>query len=106
MFDLLVKDRVLFLLLRRDLIGDSISGGAFLSRHQYDGILDLFHEAIARHVGGVDLRQRAFTAAAMIFGYCEFVHVSMNSGDPVTEQALAEHRGHLKIAVSRLVLSV
>jgi nitric oxide reductase NorE protein len=53
-FDLLVKDRVLFLLLRRDLIDGSISGRALRSRHQYDGILHLLHKVIARreHVPG------------------------------------------------------
>ncbi|MEC9356948.1 MAG: helix-turn-helix domain-containing protein [Pseudomonadota bacterium] len=103
-FDLLVKDRVLFLLLRRDLIDGSISGRALRSRHQYDGILHLLHKVIAQHDESGDAKRKAFTAAAMIFGYCEFVHVGMNGEEPVTEQALADHRAHLKAAVRKLVL--
>jgi AcrR family transcriptional regulator len=77
-FDILVGDRVLFLLLRRDLIDGSISGRELRSRPQYDGILNLLRQVVEQRFDADDSQKLAFTLAALIFGYCEFVHLSIN----------------------------
>jgi len=103
-FDLLVNDRVLFLLLRRDLIDGSISGRELRSRHQYEGILELLRRTIALRQPDGDAERLSFTAAALIFGYCEFVHVSFNLGQVRDSQRIAAHRADLAAALRRLVL--
>lgn len=104
LFDLLVNDRVLSLLLRRDLIEGSISGRVLDSRPQYHGILDLLESVILRHSPRSNARRLAFTVASLIFGYCEFVHISLNIGDSVGAEALEERRHDLLAALRKLVL--
>ncbi len=103
-FDLLVNDRVLFLLLRRDLIDGSISGRQLRSRHQYEGVLELLHSVIVRRHTEDDARRLAFTAAALIFGYCEFVHVSVNLEPRLDPDALSARRAELSATLRKLVL--
>lgn len=103
LFELLVHDRVLFLLLRRDLINGSIDGRSLHSRRQYDGIIEMLREVLA-HGPAPDRAQRlAFTVAALIFGYCEFVRVSLNLGAPEGREALDAHRREMRVAVRALV---
>lgn len=102
-FDLLVNDQVLFLLLRRDLVDGSISGRKLRSSEQYAGIISLLREVVAQccTLGNED--KLAFTTAALIFGYCEFVHVSANIGAIDTDQELGSLRRTLQAAVRKLV---
>lgn len=105
-FELLINDRTLFLLLRRDLIDGSISGRTFRSRHQYSGILGLLLNLIAERYSPEVSSRIAFTAAALIFGYCEFVHVARNLNGGLDDENIEERRLDLVAAVRRLVLGV
>ncbi|MGQ0622898.1 MAG: TetR/AcrR family transcriptional regulator [Panacagrimonas sp.] len=105
LFQTLVHDRVLFLLLRRDLVNGSISGRELHSRRQYDGIIALLGEIVARRpAASEEARRLGFTIAALIFGYCEFVHVSLNHQAADGASALALHLGDMRAAVRKLVL--
>ena len=76
LFDLFTSDQTLFLLLRRDLIQGSQSQSEFHSRLHYEGLLDILSRMLATRFDQERIASLAFTAAALIFGYCEFVSIS------------------------------
>lgn len=75
LFDLFISDQTLFLLVRRDLIQGSQSQSEFHSRLHYEGLLDILHRVLAQRFSEPRITRLAFTAAALIFGYCEFVAI-------------------------------
>lgn len=81
LFDLLTGDQTLFLLLRRDLIHGSQSQSQFRSRLQYQGLIEILRRLLSRRFDEARAERLAFTAAALIFGYCEFVVVSSADGN-------------------------
>ncbi|MGQ0698403.1 MAG: TetR/AcrR family transcriptional regulator [Panacagrimonas sp.] len=84
LFDLLTGDQTLFLLLRRDLIEGSLSRREFHSRLHYEGMIDMLGRVLAKRFDETKSARLAFTAAALIFGYCEFVLLTRE--DANTEQ--------------------
>ncbi len=85
LFDLLTGDQTLFLLLRRDLIEGSRSQNEFRSRLHYDGMIEILRRLLAKRFTEQQISRLAFTAAALIFGYCEFVVITR--GESAQEQA-------------------
>ena len=102
-FDILVGDQVLFQLLRRDLIEGSVAGREPRSRRQHQALLDLTTEVLMERFSESDSRQLAFTTAALVFGYCEFVHVSINAQMDSPEITPERRRDELINALKRLI---
>lgn len=76
LYDLLTGDQTLFLLLRRDLIEGSRSQNEFRSRLHYEGMIEILRRLLAKRFSEERISRLAFTASALIFGYCEFVVIT------------------------------
>ena len=100
LFDLLTTDRTLFLLLRRDLIQGSVAGANFLSRPQYEALIELIANTVSQQARPSDGRELAFSLAALVFGYCELAHASHAGGQPLSLQA---RRSKMIYAVEALI---
>lgn len=79
LFDLLTGDQTLFLLVRRDLIEGSLSQNDFRSRLHYEGMIEILQKLLAKRFSEQQIGRLAFTAAALIFGYCEFTVITRDS---------------------------
>ena len=76
LFDLLTEDSTLFLLLRRDLVQSSASGSSSRARPQYQALIALIARMLPASVNTAAPQRLAFAIAALVFGYCELVHVA------------------------------
>jgi AcrR family transcriptional regulator len=95
-FDLFTGDRVLMLLMQRDVADAGGQSRRFLSRRQYDHFSALIRK-VASDAAGKDIgADTAFAIGALIFGYCELSIVVHES--PARKAKLVE-------AVMRLLIA-
>ena len=95
-FDLFTGDRVLMLLMQRDVADAGGQSRRFLSRRQYDHFSALIRK-VASDAAGKDIgADTAFAIGALVFGYCELSIVVHEA--PTRKAKLVE-------AVMRLLIS-
>lgn len=97
LYDLLTGDPTLFLLLRRDLIEGSQAQNEFHSRLQYEALIDILRRVLSARYDGARVEQLAFTAASLVFGYCEFVVITRSP------ETLAARREELIATLKKLI---
>jgi len=102
-FDLFTGDRVLMLLMQRDVADAAVQNRQFLSRRQYDHFSALIRR-VASDATGKDVGQdTAFAIGALIFGYCE-LSVVVHADTRGARESVASRRTKLIEAVTRLLI--
>ena len=81
LFDMFLEDRILFLLMQRDIIDAAVMRSRSVMKSHYEKNLAIIEKLISAVVGKPVDRHAAFAVASLILGYCELTTITDGMAD-------------------------
>ena len=102
-FELFCKDRVLMLLVQRDIAQASLPNRQFLCREQHEYFLRFIRDLISEVIGKKADSHLVFIINAMLLGYCEFYQLVREAGRTLPGFSDEERVASLQASVMKLL---
>ena len=78
LFDMFLSDRVMFLLMQRDIIDHAVDRPQSVMKKHYEYHIDLIEKVVGSALGQQVNQRAALTIASLILGFCELCSISDN----------------------------
>jgi len=102
-FNLFTRDKVLYLLVQRDITNAVVNQDIQLSRQQFNHFMQLIDDIVSQILGSDKDPQMSFSIGALILGYCEMTTINHDLYGPRARDFLDECRASLISAANRLL---
>lgn len=100
--DIFVRNKVLFALVQRDIVGTFLSASVPLIQEYHQRYMGLIERLLSQQAGRPVGKQAAVTVASLIFGYSELMLMTDGSDAAKHPDWLAAHKRHLREQVRYL----
>lgn len=104
LFDLFLEDRVLFLLMQRDIADAAVLRSRSLMKSHYEHYLSLIENLLAAAIGKPVERRAAFVVASLVLGYCELTTITDGVTDAKDQSWYQDQRDYLCSLLKRSTL--
>jgi TetR/AcrR family transcriptional regulator len=95
LFDMFLEDRILFLLMQRDIIDAAVMRSRSVMKSHYEKNLAIIEKLLSAAVGKPVDRRATFAVASLILGYCELTTITDGVADAKGHAWYDEQRAYL-----------